>query len=90
MIRMFLLPAGLLLIGTADLPIGYYTFLRIVVFISSSMIANGSYYREKNNNKGAVLFGVIALFFEVGRKDLDRRRHRNVLKSFPAVMTPTW
>ena len=34
MIWLFLIPAALLLIGIADLDIGYYTFMRIVVFLA--------------------------------------------------------
>lgn len=63
MIWLFIIPATFLLIGIADLPIGYYTFLRIVVCLSSSVIAYGCYSREKKINFGAALFGVIALLF---------------------------
>ena len=63
MIWIFLVPAALLLIGIADLPIGYYTFLRIVVCITSCLIAYGSYAREERINFGAILFGIIAIIF---------------------------
>ena len=45
------------------MPIGYYTFLRIVVCLSSGIIAYGSYSIEEKVNFGAALFGVIALIF---------------------------
>ncbi len=63
MIWIFLIPAALLFIGIADLPIGYYTFLRIVVFISSCLIALGSYAQDDEINFGVILFAVIALLF---------------------------
>ena len=63
MIWLFLIPATLLLIGIADLPIGYYTFLRIVVCIASCLIAYGSYAQEEKISFGTILFGVIALIF---------------------------
>lgn len=63
MIWIFLIPAAFLLIGIADMPIGYYTFLRIVVCFSSSVIAYGRYSKEKKINFAAALFGVMALLF---------------------------
>lgn len=63
MIWIFIIPAAFLLIGIADMPIGYYTFLRIVVCLSSGVIAYGSYSIEEKINFGAALFGVIALLF---------------------------
>lgn len=63
MIWIFLIPAALLFIGIADLPIGYYTSLRIVVFISSCLVAIGSYSQDNKINFGAILFAVIALLF---------------------------
>ena len=63
MIGIFLIPAAFLLIGIADMPIGYYTLLRIVVCLSSCIIAYGSYSIEEKINFGAALFGVIALLF---------------------------
>ena len=59
MIWIFLIPAAFLLIGIADMPIG----LRIVVCLSSSVIAYGSYSLEDKINFGATLFGIIALLF---------------------------
>ncbi len=63
MIWIFIIPAAFLLIGIADMPIGYYTFLRIVVCLSSGIITYGSYSIEEKINFGAALFGVIALLF---------------------------
>lgn len=63
MIWIFIIPAAFLLIGIADMPIGYYTFLRIVVCLSSGVIAYGSYSIEEKINFGAALFGGIALLF---------------------------
>lgn len=63
MIWLFLIPAAFLLLGIADLPIGYYTFLRIVVFISSCLVAMGSYAQGDKLNLGVILFAVIALLF---------------------------
>ena len=63
MIWIFLIPAAFLIIGIADMPIGYYTFLRIVVCLSSAVIAYDSYSLEEKINFGAALFGVIALLF---------------------------
>lgn len=63
MIWLFLIPAVLLFIGVGDLPTGYYTFLRIVVFISSGLIAIESYAKDSEINLGVVLFAVIALLF---------------------------
>ena len=63
MIWIFLIPAAFLFIGIADLPIGYYSLLRIVVFISSCLIAFGSYAQDDKINFGAILFAVIALLF---------------------------
>ncbi|MBR3287255.1 MAG: hypothetical protein IKI72_05500 [Bacteroidales bacterium] len=59
----FLIPAALLLLGTADLPIGYYTILRVVVCIASALIAIAYYSRNERINFGTVLFGIIALIF---------------------------
>lgn len=63
MIWICFIPAVLLIIGMADLPIGYYTFLRIVVFITSCILAYAHYSQENKLSFGAVLFGLIALLF---------------------------
>lgn len=63
MIWIFTIPAAFLLIGIADMPIGYYTFLRIVICLSSGVIAYGCYSLEEKINFGVALFGVISLLF---------------------------
>lgn len=63
MIWIFLIPAAFLFLGIADLPIGYYTLLRIVVFISSCLVAMGSYAQGDKINLRVILFAVIALLF---------------------------
>lgn len=63
MIWIFIIPAAFLLVGIADMPSGYYTFLRIVVCISSVVIAFGSYSLEEKINFGVTLFAVISLLF---------------------------
>lgn len=56
-----LICSGLLLAALADLPIGYYTFLRIVVTI----VAIGVIIREFDNgiNFWVISFGLIAIIF---------------------------
>jgi hypothetical protein len=58
---LLLICAGLLLIGLIDLPIGYYTFLRIVVTIGSVTVV----ITEFNNglNFWVIIFGLIAIIF---------------------------
>jgi membrane-bound ClpP family serine protease len=53
--------AVLLLIGIADLPIGYYTLLRIAVTIGAVVIIVSEY--EKGLNGWVILFGLIAIIF---------------------------
>ncbi len=56
-----LICAGLLLLALADLPIGYYTFLRIVVTVG----AVGVIINELKNgmNFWVIAFGIIAILF---------------------------
>ena len=63
MIWICFIPVVLLLLGLADLPIGYYTLLRIVVCLSACIITCVNYDRQKKINFGAVYFGIIALLF---------------------------
>jgi hypothetical protein len=58
---LFLLCAGLLLIGMADLPIGYYTLLRIVVTIGA--IAALVQEFKGDFNFWVIAFGVVAIIF---------------------------
>lgn len=58
---LWLVCAGLLLIGLIDLPIGYYTFLRIVVTIGSVAVVVTEL--ENGFNFWIVIFGIIAIVF---------------------------
>jgi len=53
--------AAVLFIGVANLPVGYYTFLRIIVFIGAGIIC----YQEWNNTSKTwlVIFGTILVLF---------------------------
>jgi hypothetical protein len=58
---LLLICAGLLLLAIADLPIGYYTFLRIAVTIGSMAII---IVEIKNGlNYWIIIFGLIVLIF---------------------------
>lgn len=63
MIWIFLIPAALLLIGIADLDIGYYTFMRIVVFLASGFISLINYKEQDKVNFWVVAFALIAILF---------------------------
>lgn len=63
MIWIFLIPAALLLIGIADLDIGYYTFMRIVVFLAGCFITFVSYKESDKVNFWTVAFALIAILF---------------------------
>ena len=63
MIWLYLIPAAFLLLGVADFPIGYYTFMRIVVFIASCMIISINYKTYNKINLWIVLFALIAILF---------------------------
>jgi predicted membrane protein len=58
---LLLICAGLLFLALFDLPIGYYTFLRIVVTIGSVAVI----VKEFENGLGfwAIAFGLIAILF---------------------------
>ena len=56
-----LIIAGLLFLGMADLPSGYYTFLRIVVTIGAIGIVYNQY--SGSIDFWIILFGVIAILF---------------------------
>ena len=58
---LLLISAGLLFIALVDLPIGYYTFLRIVVTIG----AIGAIISETENgiNFWVITFGIIVILF---------------------------
>ena len=53
--------SGLMFIGLMDLPIGYYTFLRIVVTIGSVAVVLTEL--ENGLNFWVITFGIIAILF---------------------------
>ncbi len=53
----------MLLLALADMPCGYYIFMRIVVCLLSFIIANGSYKSENSINLTVILFGLMAILF---------------------------
>ena len=57
------LAAILLFIGILDLPIGYYTLLRIVVCLIGVLFVIFEYDREEKVSFICVLLGIIALLF---------------------------
>ncbi len=58
---LLLICAGLLFIGLIDLPVGYYTLLRIVVTISSVAVVVTEY--ENGLSFWVITFGLIAIVF---------------------------
>lgn len=58
---LLLICAGLLFIGLIDLPIGYYTLLRIVVTIGSVAVIVMEY--ENGLSFWVITFGLIAIVF---------------------------
>jgi hypothetical protein len=70
----FVLPAAMSLIALADLPYGYYQFLRIVVTGCASWIAVGFYGRK--SLIGAAVFGIMAIIFNpIAKIHMDRDIH---------------
>jgi hypothetical protein len=63
MIWLFIVPAVFLLIGVADMPGGYYTFMRIVVSLSSGIIAYTSYKQNDRIDIWTVLFSLMLILF---------------------------
>ncbi len=57
------LAAVLLFLGIADLPIGYYTLLRIIVCLIGVVFMIYEYGREERISFLCILFGIIALLF---------------------------
>ena len=55
--------SGLLFMGIADMPSGYYTFLRIAVTVSSIIVIYNEYSYQKGLNFWIVLFGITAIIF---------------------------
>ena len=60
---LLLIPAAMLLLAMADMPSGYYVFMRIVVCLACAVVAYGSYKREDSLNSSAILFGLMAILF---------------------------
>ena len=58
-----ILTAILLFLALESFPIGYYKFLRWVVFLVSVYICYISYQFENKINIGFICFGIIALLF---------------------------
>ena len=58
---LLLICAGVLLLGLANLPIGYYTFLRIVVTIGAIAVIISEF--ENELNFWIIAFGLIAIIF---------------------------
>ena len=58
---LLLICTGLLLFSLIDLPIGYYTFLRIVVTIGAVAVVITEY--ENGINFWVIVFGLIAILF---------------------------
>jgi hypothetical protein len=58
---LLLICAGLLFVGLIDLPIGYYTLLRIVVTIGSVAVVITEF--ENRLNIWVITFGLIAILF---------------------------
>lgn len=58
---LLLITSALLFLGIFSLPIGYYTFLRFVVFCSALLVV----YSERDNGVSmtTVFFGLIGLLF---------------------------
>lgn len=63
MIWIFLVPIAILLIGLADLPIGYYTIVRIVVCIVSCLSCYLSYKRDGSVGVATVVYALLAIMF---------------------------
>lgn len=58
---LLLICSGLLLLALVDLPIGYYTFLRIIVTIGAFSIIVTEF--ENGINFWVIVFGIIAILF---------------------------
>lgn len=58
---LLLICAALLFVGIANLPIGYYTFLRIIVSISAVYVVASEYQNEITS--WIIAFGIIAIIF---------------------------
>jgi len=67
----FIICAVLLLLGVANVPIGYYTFLRIVVTIGAVLAVIFEY--RNGINIWVIAFGLIAILFNPPGSSLPAR-----------------
>lgn len=58
---LLLICAAFLFLGIANLPIGYYTFLRIIITISAIVLISAEYNNELTF--WIITFGIIAILF---------------------------
>ncbi len=58
---LLLICAGLALLGVADLPIGYYTFLRIILTIGAVAVVVTEF--GNGINFWVIVFGLVAIIF---------------------------
>ena len=63
MIWLFLIPIALLFIGLADMPIGYYTIVRITVCLISALSCYWSYKSDEKVGIATAIFGLLAILF---------------------------
>ena len=60
---LFLIPILLLLLAIADMPSGYYVFMRIVVCVACCIVAYNAYNDKNSINVGVIIFGLMAVLF---------------------------
>lgn len=60
---LFLIPIMLLLLAIADMPSGYYVFMRIVVCFACCIVAYNAYNDKNSISVGVVIFGLMAVLF---------------------------
>src|SRR5947208_13908032 len=59
----WLIPITLLLVATARLPYGYYTFTRVVVCALAALIAIATWHDSQIGRAWSVLFELVAILF---------------------------
>ena|SRR5271155_6210391 len=59
----WLIPVAVLLLATARLPYGYYTVLRIAVFVFAAVIAIAEWNEGVQGQVISIAFGFVALLF---------------------------
>lgn len=60
---LWLLPVAILLVATARLPYGYYTFTRVVICGSAALIAFTGWEDSTTSRMWSVLFALLAVLF---------------------------